>query len=138
MGLSKNEIYPEDLVKIAELLKATSHPARLKALLIIANSTDEDVTATDIKNEIKLSQASISQHLKQLRDVGLLKTRVIVKDKKNYLGYVIDRKALSQIEKTLNHLIKNTDLKYDETILLTHRYFSKLQEITNWDQCFET
>lgn len=138
MGATKHEIYTDELVRLADLLKATGHPARLKALLVIAREADGDVTATEIQKEITLAQSTVSQHLKQLRDVGLVKTKMIVRNNKACLSYRIDREAIEQIEKLLTYLYEKTDLKYDDKFETFQSFFSKLNKITNWNQCFES
>lgn len=138
MGATKHEIYTDELVRLADLLKATGHPARLKALLVIAREADGDVTATEIQKEITLAQSTVSQHLKQLRDVGLVKTKMIVRNNKTCLSYRIDREAIEQIEKLLTYLYEKTDLKYDDKFETFQSFFSKLNKITNWNQCFES
>ncbi len=138
MGATKCELYTEELVRLADLLKATAHPARLKALLIIARETDNDVTAAEIQKEIKLSQSTISQHLKQLRDVGLVKNKMVLKNNKACLSYRIDREAVEQVEKLIHYLFEKTDLKYDDRFETVQSFFSKLHKITNWNQCFES
>ncbi|MBX2950831.1 MAG: winged helix-turn-helix transcriptional regulator [Crocinitomicaceae bacterium] len=138
MGATKHEIYRKDVVKMAELLKAIAHPARLKAVLLIANSTDEDLTAKDIQKEIPLSQSTIAQHLKQLRDSGLVETQLRTIDKVNHLCYRINLQALNQIKKLIELLIKKSTIKQDDNVETLRNFYSKLQAITNWNQSFES
>lgn len=114
MGATKFEIYTEELIRLSELAKAISHPARLKAVLIIANETDEDVTLKDIMEEIDLAQSTLSQHLKVLRDAGLVMTKLIVENNTSKQIYRINKLALEQINKLLNHLSDRIDLKQDD------------------------
>jgi DNA-binding transcriptional ArsR family regulator len=138
MGATKYEIYTDELINMANMLKAMAHPARLKALLIIANETDEDITAKDILKGINLSQSTISAHLKQLSDVGLVKTRIGIKNNKSCLCYRIHKPALEQVEKLLHHLFSKTDLKTDDSYQSLREFYSKLRMITNWNQCFDS
>lgn len=138
MGATKNEIYCEDVVKMADLLKALAHPARLKAVLLIANNTDEDITAKDIQKEIPLSQSTIAQHLKQLRDAGLVETQLRTLDKSSHLCYRINMKALDQIKKLVELLIKKSEIKHDDQAETLQKFYSKLQAITNWNQSFDS
>lgn len=138
MGATKNEIYREDVVKMAELLKAIAHPARLKAVLLIANNTNEDMTAKAIQKEIPLAQSTIAQHLKQLRDVGLVETQLRTMDKSSHLYYRINIKALNQVKKLIELLIKKSNIKQDDNVEIFRNFYSKLQSITNWNQSFES
>lgn len=138
MGATKYEIYTNELIQMAEMLKAIAHPARLKALLIIANETEEDISAKDIQKEIKLSQSTLSVHLKQLKDVGLVKTRISTRGKSSCLCYRINKPAIVQLEKLLKHLLAKADIKVDDRVESMKRFYSKLQNINNWNQCFDT
>lgn len=138
MGATKNEIYREDVVKMAELLKAIAHPARLKAVLLIANNTNEDMTAKAIQKEIPLSQSTIAQHLKQLRDAGLVETQLRTMDKSSHLCYRINIKALNQVKNLIELLIKKSNIKQDDKVEIFRNFYSKLQSITNWNQSFES
>ncbi|MEP1150683.1 MAG: winged helix-turn-helix transcriptional regulator [Balneola sp.] len=71
MGLTKTEIFTADQNKIAMLAKAFAHPARVAILqqLFQANTC----ICGDLVSEIGLAQPTISQHLKELKLLGLIK-----------------------------------------------------------------
>jgi len=71
MGASRIDIYSENINNIAAVAKVFAHPARVAILQYI--STQESCICNDIVDEIGLSQATISQHLKVINSVGLLK-----------------------------------------------------------------
>jgi len=70
MGLTKSEIFTEEQNKLAQLLKAMAHPARIAILqhIIKANAC----ICGDLVGELGLAQATISQHLKELKTAGLI------------------------------------------------------------------
>src|ERR1700743_174166 len=70
MGTTKSEIYTEEQNKLAAQLKAIAHPARIAILqeLIKANAC----ICGDLVSELGLAQATISQHLKELKNAGLI------------------------------------------------------------------
>ncbi len=70
MGLTKSEIFTEEQNKLAILLKAMAHPARIAILqqIISANAC----ICGDLVEELGLAQATISQHLKELKNAGLI------------------------------------------------------------------
>ncbi|WP_341225500.1 metalloregulator ArsR/SmtB family transcription factor [uncultured Arcticibacterium sp.] len=74
MGLSKTEIFTDQENEIAVLARAIGHPARV-AILQHLFKIDACVCG-DLVNEIGLAQATISQHLKELKKVGLIKGSV--------------------------------------------------------------
>lgn len=70
MGLTKTEIFTEEQNKLASLFKALAHPARIAILqrIMIANTC----ICGDLVGELGLAQATISQHLKELKNAGLI------------------------------------------------------------------
>ncbi|HTD41437.1 MAG TPA: metalloregulator ArsR/SmtB family transcription factor [Mucilaginibacter sp.] len=70
MGLTKTEIFNEQQNKLALMLKALAHPARIAILqhLIKANAC----VCGSLVDELGLAQATISQHLKELKNAGLI------------------------------------------------------------------
>jgi DNA-binding transcriptional ArsR family regulator len=71
MGLTKTEIFTDEQNKLASLLKAMAHPARIAILQQILK-TDTCICG-DLAEELGLAQPTISQHLKELKTVGLIK-----------------------------------------------------------------
>src|ERR1700748_2777681 len=70
MGTTKTEIFTEEQNKLAVQLKAIAHPARIAILqeIIKANAC----ICGDLVNELGLAQATISQHLKELKNAGII------------------------------------------------------------------
>jgi len=70
MGLTKTEIFTEEQNRLAIMLKALAHPARIAILqqIIKANAC----ICGDLVEELGLAQATISQHLKELKNAGLI------------------------------------------------------------------
>lgn len=71
MGLTKTEIFTEQQNKIALFAKAFAHPARV-AILQQLFKTDSCICG-QLVDEIGLAQPTISQHLKELKTLGLIK-----------------------------------------------------------------
>ena len=74
MGLAKSEIFTDQQNELALFAKAFSHPARVAILqhLFKINAC----ICGDLVNEIGLAQPTISQHLKELKQLGLIKGSV--------------------------------------------------------------
>ncbi|MCJ8209058.1 metalloregulator ArsR/SmtB family transcription factor [Mucilaginibacter sp. RS28] len=74
MGASKTEIFTAEQNRLAIMLKALAHPARIAIIqeLIKANAC----ICGDLVNEVGLAQATISQHLKALKEAGIIKGTV--------------------------------------------------------------
>lgn len=70
MGLTKTEIFSPEQNELANLLKAMAHPARIAILQqIISTNT---CICGDLVEELGLAQATISQHLKELKNAGII------------------------------------------------------------------
>ena len=67
---SKTELFESGLTEKANLFKALAHPARLKILQFLAE-TKTCITG-DISDELPLGRTTVNQHLKELKNVGLL------------------------------------------------------------------
>jgi predicted transcriptional regulator len=70
MGITKTEIFSEEQNKLAVMLKAIAHPARIAILQEIIETNT--CICGDLVNELGLAQATISQHLKELKNAGLI------------------------------------------------------------------
>lgn len=74
MGLTKTESFTESELRTARLAKAIGHPARIAILKHLAERSE--CVCSDIVEELPLSQSTVSQHLKELKNVGLIKGRI--------------------------------------------------------------
>jgi DNA-binding transcriptional ArsR family regulator len=74
MGITKSGLFKKRQNRIAALAKAFDHPARVAILeYLLANNT---CITNDLVNELPLSQSTISQHLKELKQTGIIKGEV--------------------------------------------------------------
>lgn len=71
MGLTKSEDFSLRENKIAKYAKALAHPARVAILQLLIKK--QACICGDIVNELPLSQSTVSQHLKELKEAGLIK-----------------------------------------------------------------
>jgi predicted transcriptional regulator len=70
MGTTKSEIFTKDQNQLAQMLKALAHPARIAIIQHIISSNA--CICGDLVDELGLAQATISQHLKELKNAGLI------------------------------------------------------------------
>ena len=71
MGASKTEAYSTKELTLAKYAKALSHPARVAILNVLLKK--QSCICGDIVDELPLSQSTVSQHLKELKEAGLIK-----------------------------------------------------------------
>jgi DNA-binding transcriptional ArsR family regulator len=100
MGTSKAEEFTVKDNKIAEYAKALAHPARVAILQMLIRK--QSCICGDIVDELPLSQSTVSQHLKELKNAGLIKGEIegprvcyCINEKewlaaKQYLGSLLD------------------------------------------------
>lgn len=71
MGITKNTVHTIEQNKLAKLFKALGHPARIAILEYV--SQQPNCICSDMVKDIDLAQATISQHLAELKRAGFLK-----------------------------------------------------------------
>lgn len=71
--IKNNEFSKEDL-QLAKYLKALAHPARISIMKQLASSNT--CFCGEIVDVLPLSQSTVSQHLKELKDAGLVKGEI--------------------------------------------------------------
>lgn len=74
MGLSKTNLFTDEQNMLATWAKALGHPARIAILEILAQA--KGCVCGDLVEKLPLSQATISQHLKAMKEAGLIKGEV--------------------------------------------------------------
>lgn len=93
MGLTKAEMFTAKQNRLAQMMKALAHPARIAIIqqLIKTNAC----ICSDLVEELGLAQATISQHLKELKNAGLIKGTI----EGTSVCYCIDEKNWKQCKK---------------------------------------
>ena len=101
MGITKSEIYTEEQNRLAVQLKAIAHPARIAILqeLIKVNAC----ICGDLVGELGLAQATISQHLKELKNAGLIQGTI----EGVSVCYCIEPLAWQNLQNELNKLFSS-------------------------------
>ncbi|GAB3496686.1 metalloregulator ArsR/SmtB family transcription factor [Spirosoma knui] len=74
MGITKTEIFTEQQNRIAELAKAFAHPARVAILQLLIER--KACVCGDLVDELELAQATVSQHLKELKRIGIIQGEI--------------------------------------------------------------
>ena len=91
MGITKTESFTEAQNEIATLAKALGHPARV-AIMEYLMKVDGCICG-DIVNELPLAQPTVSQHLKELKNAGLIKGNI----EGNAICYCIEENAIKKL-----------------------------------------
>lgn len=70
MAASKKEEFTQEDIWLADVAKSLSHPARIRILKILTEM--DSCMVGSIVDKLPLAQATVSQHLKELKRVGLI------------------------------------------------------------------
>ncbi len=105
MVQSKTELFDKELAEIANLFKALAHPASLRILQFLSE-TQSCITG-DISDELPLGRTTVNQHLKELKDVGLVTGHIEgVKTK-----YCLDAAKLQELQNSLQSFLERINLE---------------------------
>lgn len=104
MGTTKTQIFSKKHNEIARLLKVLGHPGRLAILDYI--SRQKACICNDIVDEIGLAQPTVSQHLKELKNIGLIEGEIDGKK----ICYCINMEKWDAIQRVLNGFFESTRL----------------------------
>src|SRR5215831_11351003 len=98
MGLTKSSAFGARENKLAKYAKALAHPARVAILKFLAKQNS--CMCGDIVEELPLSQSTVSQHLRELKEAGLIKGEI----EGAKVCYCIDEKEWKAAQAWLNQL----------------------------------
>ncbi|HEY6905815.1 MAG TPA: metalloregulator ArsR/SmtB family transcription factor [Ignavibacteriaceae bacterium] len=98
MAISKKDKFEKEDIWLADIAKALSHPARIKILQILNNM--DSCMVGNIVDRLPLAQATVSQHLKELKRVGLVQGEIDGPK----ICYCVNGKNLSKAKASLDRL----------------------------------
>ncbi len=105
MGITKSEIFTAKQNKLANLLKALAHPARIAIIQQLIKSNH--CICGDFVNESGLAQATISQHLNELKSIGIIKGCA----EGASVSYCINEKVWRQVKQEFEGFFESFDVK---------------------------
>lgn len=100
MGATKSTEFSKTENRLAKYAKALAHPARVAILQLLAGR--QACMCGDIVEELPLSQSTVSQHLKELKEAGLIKGDI----DGARVCYCIDEKEWKMAQQALNGLFE--------------------------------
>lgn len=102
MGLTKSQIFSREQNQLAGIFRVLANPARIAILEYL--SRQQGCICNDIVEEIGLAQPTVSQHLKELKQSGLISGEVEGKK----LCYCINRDRWNELQQIINSFFKYT------------------------------
>jgi len=107
MVTAKTELFNDVLQERAILFKALGHPARLQILQFLAET--KTCISGDISDELPLSRTTVNQHLKELKEAGLIKGHVTGAK----MNYCLDYIKVEQMKNILADFLNEIQLPED-------------------------
>ncbi len=102
--MTKVELFDSELQITAGLFKALGHPARLAILKYLSET--KICISGDISNELPLSRTTVNQHLKELKDIGIIQGEVEgVK-----VNYCLHPDKVIEIKKTIDQFLEKLEI----------------------------
>jgi len=101
MGVTRSDIFTLDQNSMAQVAKVLGHPARIAILEHLAK-VDKCICG-DLVDTIGLAQPTISQHLKEIKNIGLIKGNI----EGTSVCYCIDKDTLSSIASSFTALFSS-------------------------------
>ena len=105
MGATKTEQFNKKHNELALMLKAMAHPARIAIIEYLLKT--ETCICNDIVNVLPLAQPTVSQHLKELKNAGLIKGNIEGKG----VCYCIDEKVFFKLQRFLTGISMKLEAK---------------------------
>ena len=99
MGATKTDHFTDQQNQLATIAKALGHPARVAIIEYLLNV--DTCICGDIVNELPLAQATVSQHLKELKNAGLIKGSI----EGNAICYCIDENTFEILKNYFSKII---------------------------------
>lgn len=104
MGATKTELFTEQQNELASMVKALAHPARIAILQYLVKKNA--CVCGDIVDELGLAQATTSQHLKELKNAGIIQGTIDGPS----VCYCIDPKVWLKYKELFNSFFKNVTI----------------------------
>ena len=98
MGISKSAHFNEQQNSLANIAKALGHPARIAIVEYLLNQ--KECICGDIVSELPLAQATVSQHLKELKSAGIIKGSI----EGNSICYCLNEEMIVEFSSFLSNI----------------------------------
>jgi len=98
MGVTKTDLFTKEQNELAQIAKAFAHPARVAILqhLLKINACING----DLVDELGLAQPTISQHLRELKNIGIIRGTI----EGVSVSYCIDPEKWNQVKSQFNEM----------------------------------
>lgn len=103
MGTTKSQLFSPAQNELAQLAKALAHPARIAIVQYLCNANE--CINSDLVQELGLAQATVSQHLAELKEAGIIQGSI----DGVRMNYCINAERWPKIKEQFNTLFSHYD-----------------------------
>ena len=103
--MEKDKDYTAEQEQIARFAKAMGHPARIAIMDFLASQ--ESCFFGDIHDELPIAKATVSQHLKELKDAGLIQGEIEAPK----VRYCVNKENWAKAQKLFAAFFDRKDIK---------------------------
>lgn len=108
MGVTKTDLFTEVQNEIALAAKAFAHPARIAIIQYLLRS--DTCINGDLVQELGLAQPTISQHLRELKDIGIIQGTI----EGSRVNYCINHNRWAEIKDQFNEIFNQLESSSSE------------------------
>ncbi|TVR38025.1 MAG: ArsR family transcriptional regulator [Bacteroidia bacterium] len=98
--MNNKDQYTDDNLETARLCKALAHPARISIIKLLLSK--DCCVCGDIVKELPLAQSTVSQHLKELKNAGIIRGNITPPKVK----YCIDKENWNRLKETITQFLQ--------------------------------
>lgn len=95
-------LYTEQQIRIARYAKALSHPVRVYIMEYLVKNSSQCFYSGTISDELPIARSTLSQHLSELKDAGLIQGEISAP----YIRYCLDREHWNEAKQLFGELMK--------------------------------
>jgi ArsR family transcriptional regulator, arsenate/arsenite/antimonite-responsive transcriptional repressor len=103
MTVTKKQYYTESQERMARYAKALGHPVRVFIMGYLLKNTNKCCYSGDMAEELPIARSTLSQHLSELKDAGLIQGEINAP----YIKYCVNRENWAEAEKIFGEFFQN-------------------------------
>jgi ArsR family transcriptional regulator, arsenate/arsenite/antimonite-responsive transcriptional repressor len=99
--MKKKSVYTTEIEKFARYSKALAHPARVFIIRYLADNADSCCYSGDVAEELPIARSTLSEHLKELKNAGLIQGEI----NPPFIKYCLNKENWEEYSSLFNLLV---------------------------------
>jgi ArsR family transcriptional regulator, arsenate/arsenite/antimonite-responsive transcriptional repressor len=96
--MKKKNVYTTEMEKFARYSKALAHPARVFIIRYLVENANSCCYSGDLAEELPIARSTLSEHLKELRNAGLIQGEI----NPPFIKYCLNQESWNEYEALFN------------------------------------